>query len=184
MAATASQPCKSSFRYPTFRQQHKARCADRPQYGLQDPTKSCLYPLGQTVATVSAVGPNDTKSTKSLSQSFQDQSSTIVVLDIGGMHDDGKNQAHRINDQMTFSSADLFAGIVATLSSAFRSFHALTIDDRRTRRRLASLGFSNLATQGIVDFLPCSVQTPDPKDAIGRAPLGQVMGYRTPGTAR
>jgi hypothetical protein len=62
---------------------------------------------------------------------------TVAVLDIGFMHEEFERAAVRIDHGVPLAPHALLAGIVAARSTGFGRLHALAVDHRGGRRRLA-----------------------------------------------
>ena len=68
--------------------------------------------------------------------------SSIPVLNAGGGHTDGQQQAQGINDQMAFAPLHLLASIVAAAATLGRAARGLCVQYRSRRLRLVFLAFA------------------------------------------
>ncbi len=77
-----------------------------------------------------------------------------------------------------------FPPVEPALSARFGRLHALAIDERRCRFRIAILRAAHLLPQLIVQFLPGSVVSPFIKVVADAAGMREVMGQEAPLTPR
>ena len=104
-----------------------------------------------------------------------------MILPVRSMDDDGQHQAKRIDGQMSFTSGDFLAGVVASFVAAnFGRLHALTIDNHRSRGRLFACLLSQAFAQFVVERLPNAFLSPTPKNIVRRLPFGKIMGQGPP----
>ena len=134
-AAIIGKPAKGSFDNPAFGQNFEGveRMALDDLQVQTTARQQCLEPLAERVSGIAAIDPNQAQPTEVRRQLLEDQASTVAVLDIGGMNDHGQNQTQRINQEMSFSSHDPLACIVAAHSSVVRYLNALAVEDRSGR---------------------------------------------------
>jgi hypothetical protein len=64
-------------------------------------------------AGVSAIGPDQAESPEAGPEFGQYQPGAIPVLNIGGVHDNGQDEAHGIDHDMAFPAGDLLASIIS-----------------------------------------------------------------------
>jgi len=95
---------------------------------------------------------------------------SISVLDVGGKHQDSEDQTHHVDEQMSFPTRDLLAGIIATRAAHLGGLDRLAINDRGCRLGLAPRALSNSATQRIVDPFPRAILLPRSEIVIDQLP--------------
>jgi hypothetical protein len=115
-----------------------------------------------------------------LTEELEDQNRTIVILNIRRMNDEGQNQAHRVDDDVTFAAVDLLARIVAPLATDLGRLDRLAVDDRSTGRSLATFAASEHVSKHVVNLLPGPIVTPTEKESVDRLPVGVFVGEITP----
>ena len=108
----AAEPSKGSLDDPALGQNLKACHIVAAFDDLQDPVAQFLRPIDQFPG-VPAVGPNQLEAAELPDQFSQHQFGPVAVLDMGGMHDHGQEQAHGVYDDVSLAPVDLLAGIVA-----------------------------------------------------------------------
>ena len=105
------EPGKGSLDDPTLGQNLEAGHIVAAFDDLQYPVAHFLGPLDQ-FAGVAPVGPDQLELGELPDQFGQHQLGPIAVLDIGGMHNDDQEQAHRVYDDVSLASLDLLASVV------------------------------------------------------------------------
>ena len=139
-----------------------------------------LDPLDQR-AGIAAIGPEDLQPAKEKIESREQMGGSIAVLHRGGSHAHPEDQAEGIYHNMPLAPADLLARIVADRRAAlFGAFDTLTVEDGRTRRRLAPLGDAHFVAQGLVEPLPQSDPAPRREVFEDRGPRREVIGQQPP----
>ena len=73
-----------------------------------------------------------------------DQLRPIPILDIGRMHHHRQQQPHGIYNDMSLSTVDLLASVIATRPPFFRRLDRLAVYDSSARCRVPPLGLPNL----------------------------------------
>jgi hypothetical protein len=68
---------------------------------------------GDELASVSAISPDETKSRELMLESFEYQLGAVAVLNVCRMNYRDQHQTHYIDEQMSFATIDLLAGVVA-----------------------------------------------------------------------
>lgn len=82
---------------------------------------------------------------------------------------------------MSFATADLFTGIVASFfASDFCGLHALTVNNSRCGSRFLPRFSANLYTQFIMNLFPETRLSPTPENGINRFPFGKVRWQISP----
>jgi hypothetical protein len=109
-SAVPTQPGERSFHDPSLGQNFKGvHCSALDD--LNDPA----IPPGRPVHEASgipAVGEDEFQSPESSSQALHQQLAAIAVLDVGGVHDQGQDQAQRVDQQMPLAPLDFLARVV------------------------------------------------------------------------
>src|SRR5262245_19961797 len=85
---------------------------------------------------------------------------------------------------MPLASRRLFMDVHTALFATFGSFHALTIQNRRTRLRVASSLGAHFLNQHFIDAFPQALAFPAPKIAIDCLPGWKVGRQHPPLAAR
>src|SRR5512135_558533 len=75
-------------------------------------------------------------------------------------HDDGRQQAQGIHQDMAFSARDLLAAIITVFATEFGRLDGLTIDAGGTGRVLLPRGLPHSGPQGIEGGLPRAIDPP------------------------
>lgn len=97
------------------------------------PRQKRLEPLGQGIAGITAVNPDEAQPAESTAELLQHETGSIAILQVGRMDHHGQNQTHRVNQEVALSSHDLLARIVAAHSAVVSHFNALAVEDRSSR---------------------------------------------------
>jgi hypothetical protein len=108
----AAEPGKGSFDDPTFGQNLETGDVVAALDDLQDPVAQFSGPLDQ-FAGIPPIGPDQLQPREFPDQFGQHQLGPVAVLDIGGMHDEGQDQAQGVYDDVPLATLDLLAGVVA-----------------------------------------------------------------------
>ena len=109
-----AQPRKCSLYNPATRQHCKANGIITTLNNLQYPLANRGTPVYQ-FAGITTVCPNQRQPRKQSSQFFQNQHSSVTVLNIRRMYHHCQHQTQRIYHQMAFSTRYFLSGIIATL---------------------------------------------------------------------
>jgi len=134
-ATIIGKPAEGSFHDPALGQDLESvelRALDHFQ-AQTTARQQRFEPLAERVTGIASVDPDQTQPTEGQFQLLEHQASALAILNVGGMNDHGQNQTQRIHQEMSFSSHDLFACIVAAHSSVVRYLNALTVEDRSGR---------------------------------------------------
>ena len=140
VSPVASQPGERAFDDPALGQGDKPFDRDRSQHRLQHPAEGVANPLGQTIAAIRRVRKKHLKAAESCLQPDQGQSSSIVILPVGAVNDDGEHQPQGIDHQVPLASVDLFPCIVAPLLASLVSANRLAVDYLLSAHTTASGG--------------------------------------------
>ncbi len=113
-AAVFSKPCKGSFHNPPLGKDDKL-VRVRSFNDFNDPTIPAHRPVHKP-SGITAITPDDFEAPPSRTQLFDQQLTTVTVLDVGRVHDQGENQAERVNNDMTLASKRFLARIVPSVA--------------------------------------------------------------------
>ena len=69
------------------------------------------HPIEQCTC-VTTIGPDESKAHERVGEDRKHELGTVAILDVGGMHDHGEDEAERVDDYVTLASTDFFARIV------------------------------------------------------------------------
>ena len=108
----AAEPGKGSLDDPTFGQNLEAGDIVAALDDLQDPVAQFSGPLDQFPG-VSSIGPDQLQPGELSDHFGQHQLGPIAILDVGGVYDDGQEQAQGVYDNVPLAALDLLAGVVA-----------------------------------------------------------------------
>ncbi len=143
-AAVFSKPCECSFHNPSLGYDDKF-VSIRSFDDVNNPAMPAHRPVHKP-SGITAIGPDDFEAPPSRTQLFDQQFAAVPVLHIGRVHDQGENQAERVNNDMTLATQRFLARIVpsvapfsAVLTDWLSMIPALGVGLRpfliRTRRR-------------------------------------------------
>src|SRR5262249_42423252 len=104
-------------------------------------------------------------------QCRQEHPPAISILNVGGKHQDGQDQAEHIYQNIPLPPHDLLACVIAARTAHLRRLHRLAVNHSSRRLGLALFLLSNLTTQSIVDPLPGFVPLPSAKVVVDQLPL-------------
>ena len=108
-----AEPRECSFNHPSSRQHLKVVAVPRALHNLEHPACHGPDPLDQ-LSSIASIGPDQPHSGKSPSQFIDDQLRSISILNIGRMHHHRKQQPHGIYNDVSLSTVDLLASVIAT----------------------------------------------------------------------
>lgn len=91
-----------------------AQAAPRMLHNVHGPAKLLLDPFDEPTLLVGAVSPDQLEAPKAVSQRFQQQFATLMVLQVGLMDQQMQNPSVRINQQMTLATFYALAAVIAT----------------------------------------------------------------------
>ena len=133
-AAIIGKPAKGSFHDPALGQDFEMAVGAFDDLQAQTAARQqCLEPLTERGARVAPVDPDQAQPTEGRGQFLEHQAGAVAILNVAGMNHHGQDQTQRIHQEMSLSSHNLFACIVAAHSSVVRYFNALTVEDRSGR---------------------------------------------------
>ena len=116
-------------------------------------------------------------------QFIDDQLGSISILDIGRMHHHRQQQPHGIYNDVSLSTVDLLASVIATGAPFFRRLNRLTVYDGRARCWVPPLGLPDLDSESVIGSFPCTILSPFPKIPPHGAPRREVMRHGSPRAA-
>ena len=82
---------------------------------FDDPSIPANRPIHKLTG-ISAIGPDDFEAPPSRPQLFDQQFTTVTVLDVGRVHDQCENQTERVNNDMTLAPKRFLARIVPSVA--------------------------------------------------------------------
>ena len=134
-ASIIGKPAKGSFHDPALGQDFEG--VERMAFNhLQAQTaagKQSLEPLAESFAGITSIDPDQAQPAKRRRELPQHQARAVAILNVGRVNHHRQNQTQRIHQEMSLSSHDLFARIVAAHSSVVRYLNALAVEDRSGR---------------------------------------------------
>ena len=127
-----SQPGEGALHDPAPGQHLEAGCGGRAGHDRQDPVGGLLgQPGAQLGALVAAVSPDDPQAREAMPQPGQDPPRPVPVLEVGGVHDHGQEQAQGVDHEVALAPLDLLAGVVAPRPRHLRGLDRLAVEDGR-----------------------------------------------------
>ncbi len=112
--AVFSQPGKCAFDNPSLGKDDKL-----VRFTAFDDVNNTAMPTNCPVhkpSGITAIGPDDFKTSPSRTQLFDEKFSAFTVLDVRRMDDQGKDQAERVNNDMTLAPKRFLARIVPSVA--------------------------------------------------------------------
>ena len=110
-SAIFAEPAESSFHDPAPRQDDEPLAVGRTFHNIEYPTAAPGSPVHER-SCISAIGPDPFQTGKPTPQLLKHEFRPVTVLHFGAMDDDGKQQAQRVNDDMTLTAHYFLARIV------------------------------------------------------------------------
>jgi hypothetical protein len=117
-ATVTAQPAEGPLDDPSVRQDFESLEIIVAFYDLE-PHLGAFAQIPEPIdelACVAAISPDEAEAMKLVLEPFEDQRRAITVLEIAGMNQSNQDQAHHIDEQMSFTPIDLLAGVVAVRS--------------------------------------------------------------------
>ena len=108
-----AEPRECSFDHPSSRQHLKVVAVPGALDNLERPACQGPDPLDQ-LSSIASIGPDQPHAGKPPCQFIDDQLRSISILDIGRMHHHRQQQPHGIYNDVSLSTVDLLASIIAT----------------------------------------------------------------------
>ena len=174
-----AEPRECSFDHPSSRQHLKVVAVPGALDNLERPACQGPDPLDQ-LSSIASIGPDQPHAGKPPYQFIDDQLRSISILDIGRMHHHRQQQPHGIYNDVSLSTVDLLASVIATRPPFFRRLNRLAVYDGRARCWVAAFGLPNFGPQRLMDSFPCTILSPFPKIPPHGAPRREVMRHGSP----
>ena len=108
-----AEPRECSFNHPSSRQHLKVVAVPGAFDNLEGPACQGPDPLDQ-LSSIASIGPDQPHAGKPPYQFIDDQLRSISILDIGRMHHHRQQQPHGIHNDVSLSTVDLLASVIAT----------------------------------------------------------------------
>ena len=108
-----AEPRECSFNHPSSRQHLKVVAVPGALDNLERPACQGPDPLDQ-LSSIASIGPDQPHAGKPPYQFIDDQLRSISILDIGRMHHHRQQQPHGIYNDVSLSTVDLLASVIAT----------------------------------------------------------------------
>jgi hypothetical protein len=109
-SAVFAEPREGTFHDPALRQHHELAYG-RTLHDLHEATEPTTDPVHE-LPSIAPIRENQLQSSEPGAQLLDQELAAVAVLDVGGMYDQGDDQAERVHDQMTFAAFDLLARVV------------------------------------------------------------------------
>jgi len=178
------QPTEGTFHHPAVGQYFKACEVVRTFDDLNRQFRAePLDPLGEGLAGITAIHPQDAQPGKPAQKSAQKQLSSVAFGGAGRGHRHAEYQPQSVHQQMPFAAFDPLAGVIANVTAVAGGLDALTVQDGRRGPAALALGFPDEDAQSVIEHGPLMIVNPLPKDMIDGLPTGKVGGQITPGAA-
>ena len=159
--ATPSQPRECSLNHPSARQCLELMTVPGTLHDFKRPSCQLPHPLDQ-FSPIARVSPDQTQAPKSSFQFRDNQLRAIPVLNVGGMHHHVQQQPHGIHYDVSLSTFDLLARVIAArppFSVVFTDWLSM----------IAALG---------VGFLPSASRTAERRVSLTRFHVPSVVHFR------
>ena len=119
-ASIAIEPSQRAFDHPAARHDFEALCGVGSLDDFERPAAEALERLGQLGPGVSAVGEDMAQPGAGGPDRAEHGRGAVAVLNIGGMHDRGDQQAARVGQDVALAAFHLLAGIIAARAAIAR----------------------------------------------------------------
>ena len=183
-STVAHEPSKGSLDDPSLGQNSKAlnvvRALDHFDLDLGP---ALLHPILEVLSCITAIDPNLLQLGVPSSDPVEQLLRSVPFRATGRRYQHSQQQTQGINQDVTLSSLDSFAGVVADIAAMAVGFDALTVQDGRGRLLMPLLNNAKADSQCIVEGRPSLIHAPEAKDMVNRLPRGEVGGHLTPGDA-
>src|SRR5260370_11720783 len=178
--AVASKPGEGSFDHPAT-----GFCVEGADAWGSGDDLDCPFPqfgncAEQSVSSVDAIGKDMPKPGERAAHGFEQRDSSVVVLDVGTVHEDRQERACRVGDDMALAAHHPLGRVKPTWAAAFRGLHALTVDDARRGANAASVGLSYLHNEIGIDAAPSPIVAPAIEIILNRRARWEVLRQRPP----
>ena len=174
-----AEPRECSFNHPSSRQHLKVVAVPGALDNLERPACQGPDSLDQ-LSSIASIGPDQPHAGKPPYQFIDDQLGSISILDIGRMHHHRQQQPHGIYNDVSLSTVDLLASVIAT-----RPPFSVVLTDWLSMMAALGVGLlpSAFRTLGLMDSFPCTILSPFPKIPPHGAPRREVMRQGSPRAA-
>ena len=159
--ATPSQPRECSLNHPSARQRLELMTVPGTPHDFKRPSCQLPHPLDQ-FPPIARVSPDQTHTPKASFQFRDNQLRSVSVLNVGGMHHHVQQQPHGIHYDVSLSTFDLLACVIAArppFSVVFTDWLSM----------IAALG---------VGFLPSASRTAERRVPLTRFHVPSVVHFR------
>lgn len=173
------QPGKGAFDDPASRQNHEAYLVIRTKHGLKSEAAAVSNPIEER-ASIATVHPDQTELLAGARQASQKKLGAIAILNRSRRDHDRHEQAQRVDQEMPFPSLDLFALVVAADAGDRSRFDALAIETTSCWMLVSTSTSSYHGSHCVMNPLPRTVVTPDPKVVVDALPLRILLGQHPP----
>src|SRR5271166_997959 len=178
-AAALAQPGEGPLDRPPDRQLDPSLGALGAAYDRQIPSRVRLDPLVEVEVMILRVGvhPHDLAHRLAVEPGEQ-RGGRRRVVDGGGRHQHGQQQAQAVDHDMTFPAVDVLGIVAAPLLAPGGRVDRLTVDARRRSGVVGLLHRADLAAKEVVELLQGPVSSPlvevTPDGALGWEVHGQI----------
>ncbi|GGN47225.1 hypothetical protein GCM10010842_38520 [Deinococcus daejeonensis] len=88
---------------------------------------------------------------------------------------DRHDESQGVDEEVTLTATDFLSTVVAAWSTGFGRFHRLAVDDRGTGGRWVTLTLTDELSQGGVECLPDTMNSPQTVIVVDRLPWREVV---------
>ena len=108
-----AKPAKGSLHDPTLRQDHEAMQLTAFD-NLNNPPEHPSGPIYKSPG-ITSIYPDSLQPPESAAQLLQDQTTTVAILDVGGVHHHNQDQAEGIDQQVPFTPRNLLSSVITAV---------------------------------------------------------------------
>jgi len=137
------------------------------------------HPL-DSLAAIGAIDPEQPQLFTGAAEPPKEQAGPRGVGHGGRRDQHGHQEPQRIDHQMAFAAFDVFAFVVAALSSQFRRLDTLAVETTSRGMFVAPRLLAPLGAEGIVEALPGLAVAPLAEIPVHTGPLWILMGEHPP----
>jgi len=112
-AAAAAEPCEGAFDNPSLGQNLEADRMIGALDGFQLPGTEGTHCGGRGFSLIAAVGEDPLDEGEQAPHGFEDEQTTVAILDAGRMNHDVQREAQRVDQDMSLLSFDFLARVIA-----------------------------------------------------------------------
>ena len=110
-SAVAAEPRERAFHNPTLGQDDESGAVAQTLDDRHRPAAKLSRPVDQ-LSGVTPVGPGDFEPGEEAAKLAKHELGSIAVLDVGGVHDDGQDQAEDVDHDVPLAALDFLARVV------------------------------------------------------------------------